>query len=270
MTKAHVENLSVHSVAPRPWDAAGIAGGAQLRLLSDDPANGAMTGVIELPAGFDSQVALATEVDLQCFVLDGRLQLGDIVLPPGGYCYHPSGSPIGRFRSLLGARVLIIASASPTFRTTAKSTLPPTAIALVDSFAMNWVDPLQASDPSTAFRTGICVKMLRIDPDNGGTTHLAGLLPGWYMPGMEVHPVYEENYCLCGDVHIADIAGTPGYTMTEGTFLCRPPGIAHGPVVSKNGNVNLVYAHGRLGIDYVEHPNASALIDSHLYDSAWR
>jgi len=189
-------------------------------------------------------------------VLDGRFHLGDNVLPPGGYCYHPAGSPMGRWRSPGGTRVLIIAEGSPAFRATTASTLPPTAIALVDSFALNWVDPLKASDPSTEFRTGICVKMLRIDLDTGGTTHLAGLLPGWYMPGMEVHPVYEENYCLCGDVHIAEIAGKPGYTMTEGAFLCRPPGIAHGPIVSKNGNVNLVYAHGRLGIDYVEQRNA--------------
>lgn len=270
MAKAHVENLSVYDVAPRPWDAAGMSDGAHLRLLSDDPASGAMTGVVQFPTGFDSEVALAPDMELQCFVLDGRLQLGDTVLPPGGYCYHPPGSPMGRWRSVNGTRVLLIASGSPAFRPTSTSTLPPTAIGFVDSFALNWVDPLKASDPSTAFRTGICVKMLRADPDTGSTTHLAGLLPGWYMPGMEVHPVYEENYCLCGDVHIAEIAGKLGYTMTEGVFLCRPPGIAHGPVVCKNGNVNLVYAHGRLGIDYVEHPDASTLIDRHLYDSAWR
>jgi len=270
MAKPHVENLSIYSVAAQPWEPVGLPGGAQLRTLSEDPQNGAMTGVIELPAGFDSRVTVAPDVELQCFVLVGRLHLGDTTLPPGGYCYHPPGSPMGRWQSPSGATVLVIANGAPSFRATSVPTLAPAAIALVDSFSLNWIDPLKASDPSTEFRTGICVKMLRVDPVTGGTTHLAGLLPGWFMPGMEVHPVYEENYCLCGDVRIADIAGQPGYTMSEGAFLCRPPGIAHGPVVSKNGNVNLVYAHGRLGIDYVEHPNAQALIDAHLYDSAWK
>jgi hypothetical protein len=270
MAKQHVENLNVHAVMPRPWAPAGLPGGASVRVLSEDPVTGGVTAVVELPADFDSKLPVAPDMEIQCFVLDGRLQLGEKTLPPGGYCFHPPGSPMGQWQTRDVTRVLVIASASPSFHPTASKVCPPDAIELVDSFAAEWIDPLKAADPSTTFRTGICVKVLRVDAVTGGTTHLAGLLPGWFMPGMEVHPVYEENYCLCGDVHIADIAGHAGYTMTEGAFLCRPPGIAHGPVVSKNGNVNLVYAHGRLGIDYVEHPNAKALIDSHLYDSPWR
>jgi hypothetical protein len=94
-------------------------------------------------------------------------------------------------------------------------------------------------------------------------------MPGWFMPGREVHPVIEENYCLSGDVHVAEVAGKTGYTMVPGTYLARPAGIAHGPIVSKNGNVNLVFAHGPLGIDYVRHPDADALIRSHLEGFQW-
>ena len=70
-------------------------------------------------------------------------------------------------------------------------------------------------------------------------------------------------------MHIADVAGAPGYTMLPGTYLARPPGIAHGPIVSKNGNVNLIFAHGPLEIDYVTHPKADHLIRRHLEGFPW-
>ena len=66
-------------------------------------------------------------------------------------------------------------------------------------------------------------------------------MPGWYAHGLEVHPIFEENYCLSGDVNIGEVDGGDGYTMTEGCYLCRPPGIPHGPISSKNGNVNFCY-----------------------------
>jgi hypothetical protein len=89
------------------------------------------------------------------------------------------------------------------------------------------------------------------------------------MPGMEVHPVYEENFCLSGDVNIGEVEGGSGYTMTPGSYLCRPPGIAHGPLASKNGNVNLTYAHGRLGITYKDNPRSMDLIQRHLTNYRW-
>lgn len=270
MAKQYVENLNSHAVQPVPWQPDGLPGGAWMRVLSADPVDGAVTGIVELPADFDSGRPLETQSDFQCFVLTGRLALGDRVYGPGDYCFHPPGSPLGRWRTTGPVRALLFLGSRPGFAVARGHALPPKAVPFVDSFGMNWIDPLAAADPSTPFRTGVCVKVLRTDPDTGESTHLAGLLPGWFMPGMEIHPVYEENYCLSGDVCVADVAGSTGYTMTEGVFLCRPAGIAHGPIVSKNGNVNLVYAHGRLGIDYVEHPRATALIDAHLRDSPWR
>jgi hypothetical protein len=205
---------------------------------------------------------------MQLFVLDGSLRMGPHILEVGGYCFHPPGSPHGTWQALAPVRVLAIFEARAAFERVSREP-DQQAIPAIDTWTVPWVDPLAASAPSVDYRTGVMVKVLRVDRDTGASTHLAGLLPGWFMPGLEVHPVYEENYCLSGDVHIGLVGDKPGYTMTEGSYLCRPPGIAHGPVLSKNGNVNFCYTHGRLGIDYRSHPEGDALIRRHLLDYPW-
>lgn len=271
MAKRHVENANAHQIPAAPWGAAGLPAGAAIRVLSDDPVSGATTAILELPVGFSSGgTGLVCSTELQLFVLEGELRLGDIALASGGYCFHPADSPMGDWQCTKALRALLIIGATAHFRPARSSTLHPAAIPAIDSWALQWIDPLVASDPSTTYRTGVMVKMLREDPATGSTTHLAGLMPGWFMPGLEVHPVIEENYCLSGDVHIGLVADSPGYTMTEGVYLCRPPGIAHGPILSKNGNVNFCYTHGRLGIDYRESAQSENLIREHLRNFPWR
>jgi hypothetical protein len=74
---------------------------------------------------------------------------------------------------------------------------------------------------------------------------------------------------LSGDVNIALVDGAAGYTMTQGSYLCRPPGIPHGPISSKNGNVNFCYTPGKLGIDYEELDNDEGLIFDYLRSYPW-
>lgn len=271
MAKRHIENANAHLIPAAPWGAAGLPSGATLRVLSDDPVSGATTAILELPTEFSTLgSALACSTDLQLFVLEGELRLGDAHLSVGGYCFHPADSPLGDWHCTAALRALLILGGNASFMPTRSAIAHPNAIAAIDSWALQWIDPLAASDPSTVYRTGVMVKMLREDPETGSTTHLAGLMPGWFMPGLEVHPVIEENYCLSGDVHIGLVADAPGYTMTEGIYLCRPPGIAHGPILSKNGNVNFCYTHGRLGIDYRDEPQSEMLIRKHHRTFPWR
>lgn len=271
MSKDHVENLDAATVRPIAWSPPGLPSGAQVRYLSRDNETGGFTGILELPSLFDSGAELTTEPEIHLFVLSGTLDFDGGTHTTGGYCYFGAGSGTGRWRVSDALRAIIIVGSTPRFaplKLSSRSTRD--ANLALDSWELPWVDPLKASDPSSPFRMGVCVKILRIDSTTGASAHLAGLLPGWYMPGMEVHPVYEENYCLSGDVHIGEVGNVPGYTMTEGLFLCRPAGIPHGPIVSKNGNVNFVYAHGRLDIDYQDNPRSHALITSHLRNYPWR
>lgn len=269
MAKQHVENKNYRDVAPLPWQPQGLPAGATQRPLSTDPADGAFTGILEFDQGFRADEHRRCSAEMQFFVLDGRLRMGTDVLGPGSYCFYGAGASQSTWLAETPVRLLAIFSEEPRFEPQAGDGSVET-IRSLDTWAMQWTDPLDASDPSVPFRTGVMVKVLRVDPNTGASTHLAGLMPGWFSLGMETHPVYEENYCLSGDVCVAEVGKDPGYAMVEGAFLCRPPHIAHGPVLSKNGNVNFIYAHGRLGIDYVENLRSEELVTRHLHTFPWR
>ncbi len=271
MTKEHVENLDAPGVAPVTWNPPGMPSGAQLRPLARDPGTGGFTGLIDLPAGFDSRSALSCSGEMRLFVIDGELRMGEHGLGPGGFCFHSGGSTQGRWRSPGGARVFSVFLETPVFQAEDGDSgdAAPGAVPALDSWAMDWHNPLDASDPSERFRLGVFVKVLHVDPETQASTHLAGLMPGWYAEGMEEHPVYEENYCLQGDVHIGEIGGEAGYTMVAGSYLCRPAGIRHGPLASKNGNVNLCFTHGLLGIHYTHNARAMRIIHRHLREHPW-
>ncbi|WP_446831602.1 DUF4437 domain-containing protein [Candidatus Foliamicus sp.] len=271
MAKEHVENLAAPAVAPIAWNPPGLPPGAQLRPLARDADSGGFTGLIDLPGGFDSGSALRCAAPMRLFVIEGALLMGEHRLGPGGFCFHPAGSVQGRWRVPQGTRVFTVFLAEPDFRAHQRDSekAAPGAVPALDSWVMDWHNPLDASAPSEDFRPGIFVKVLHIDPETQASTHLAGLMPGWYAEGMEQHPVYEENYCLQGDVCIGEVGDGPGYTMTAGSYLCRPPGIIHGPLASKNGNVNLCFTHGLLGIEYSANPRAMDIIRRHLATHPW-
>ena len=270
MAFSHVEDLKLSDVKMEPWHPAGLTEGLKLQNLGEDKQSGALTGVLSMPLNW-SAAAIEVRSAFELFVLDGEINVDGAALRAGHYCFRGEGDVIGRITATSASTIIARFHRAPEWKPAAgaDSYVAPSSILSLDTWSLPWIDPLEASDPSEDYRTGVMVKMLRRDPKTGGTTHLAGLMPGWFMPGQEVHPVVEENYCLSGDVHIADVDGDPGYTMLPGSYLARPPGIAHGPIASKNGNVNLIFAHGPLGIDYVRHPDADQMIQDHFEKFAW-
>ena len=270
MAKRHIENANWRELSSEPWGHRALGNHVNHRMLTDDPVNGGYTGIIEVPRRFDSRKVLACTSEFQAFILEGTLLFDDIEMHPGTFCYYPRNSPHGRWRSSESSRFLIICDSKPSFYEAKTKIIAHNSVRMLDSWKLNWVNPLDVSDPSNEYRQGIMVKVLRTNPETGASTHLAGLMPGWFANGLEKHPIFEENYCLSGDVNIATVDGAEGYTMTEGSYLCRPPGIPHGPISSKNGNVNFCYTPGKLGIDYQDIEDNDYLIHDHLRNYPWR
>jgi len=199
--------------------------------------------------------------------------MGDQRLQPGSFCFYPNGVTQPEWRAQTACQLFAIFGAKPEYIEATESASgadTDATVACLDSWAMDWFDPLSASEPSVAFRPGIFVKVLRHDPATGTSTHLAGLMPGWYAEGIEVHPVREESFIISGDVNIATVDGKPGYTCTVGSFYSRPAGVPHGPLASKNGNVGIVHTEGLLGIDYQTDTTAVDKIMTHLKTYPWR
>ena len=143
------------------------------------------------------------------------------------------------------------------------------SVPFINSWDMDWIDPNTASAPSNPLRTGIFVKMFRTDPETGVSTYFAGMMPGWYQEGIEIHPVREESLVISGDVNIATVNGGPGYTCRVGGFYSRPAGIPHGPISTKNGNVGIIHSSGLLGIDYQNEPKSKEMIFGHFLKHPW-
>lgn len=273
MARPQTENLNYADVAPEPWLPAGLPSGIGIRSLNEDTDSGAITAVLEVPADWEWSGSGYCNADQDLFVLDGTIQIGDHQLQPGGFCFYPSGVVQSPWRAETDCRLFVIFNNRPEFMAATDSAPGADVGACVpylDSWAMDWFDPTSASAPSVAFRPGIFVKVLRVDPSTGTSTHLAGLMPGWYAEGIEVHPVREESIIISGDVNIATVGGEPGYTCTVGGFYSRPAGVPHGPLASKNGNVGIVHTEGLLGIDYQTDDSAMDRIMTHLKTFAWR
>jgi hypothetical protein len=272
MTRPQTENLNVANIDPVSWAPAGLPEGLQARIFNRDDDNGALSAIIEARQGWRSEQSGFCQADQEFFVLDGALRQGDHILTSGGFSFYPKGTLQPDWEVIETCRIFVMFDAEPVYVTADTALLGAKIeqqVPFLDSWAMDWFNPLNASDPSTAFRPGIFVKILRQDPDTGTSTHLAGLMPGWYMEGVEVHPVREESLIISGDVNIAEVSGKPGYTVTVGGYYSRPAGIPHGPLTSKNGNVGLVHSDGLLGIDYQDNPNATNLIMKHLKNYPW-
>jgi len=272
MARPQTENLNAFDVPRKAWKAKGLPAGAEIRELCRDPDNGAVSALIHLPKGWALPSAYCA-ADQDFFVFEGEVTVGGEKLVNGGFCFYPAGVAQGGWTVAADATVYVIYNREPEFAAATDSqpgAAPHKVVKGKDTWAMEWFDPLSASKPSMKFHPGIFVKELRVDPDTGTRTHLAGLMPGWFAEGIEVHPVREESLVISGDVHIGLVQGKPGYTLGVGGFYSRPRGIAHGPLASKNGNVGIVHCEGLLGIDYHTDPRAEQIIMDHLKSHPWK
>ena len=273
MARPHTENLNSFDVTPTAWRPDGLPRGIMIRILNEDDRTGAVTAVLEVPAGWCWNGVGYCSADQDFFVLDGAIRIGGQWLENGGFCYYPGGVAQGGWETNRGCRLYAIFNDRPAFSDANESTVDARSdltVPFLDSWAMDWFDPLAVSKPSVALPPGIFVKVLRQNPETGASSRLTGLMPGWHAEGIEVHPIREESLCISGDVNLGMVDGKPGYTLTMGSYYSRPPGISHGPLSTKNGNVGLVHTDSILGIDYQTHPSAWQMIIEHLRSYPWK
>ena len=209
---------------------------------------------------------------MDLFVFEGVLRQGDNEMSSGGFSYYASGVLQKGWEALEDCSLYAIFDDKPVFHAadvSAAGAAEEKTVPFIDSWDMDWIDPTSASAPSNPLRPGIFVKMFRTDPDTGVSTYLAGMMPGWFQEGIEVHPVREESLVISGDVNIATVNGGPGYSCRVGRFYSRPAGIPHGPISTKNGNVGIIHSTGLLGIDYQDEPRSKDMIMDHLKSFPW-
>jgi quercetin dioxygenase-like cupin family protein len=225
-----------------PWqdataEAPGLAPGTQLRVLSRDPDDGAMTCLWRIPAGW-TQPAFALAADEELFVLAGSLDEEARHVPHGCYGFRPSGHRHPAVRSAGGALVLAMWSATP--RGSGAGRLEPGA-----AMPVPWIDTHEMVEQPTPVEgpvPGINVRILRQDPVTGGMTLIVAIPPRWEEPRSEHHDCVEESYKLSGEIWLRE--NQRPHTLAAGDYFFRPPRIKHGPMRTAKGTTSLIRFSG--------------------------
>jgi hypothetical protein len=243
--RPHIEFIDALAVPSEPMTDGPLAG-AHRRLLSEDDETGAWTGIVSLDAGTTVDLgALGCPVEL--FALRGHVSLDGSTVGEGVYAYVPSGGS-RPLRTEADAQLLaMVEPAAPA------SDEP---IHVIDTSTMRWAAPeLDADVPP-----GIVIKLLRVDPDSGDWTWVAGVAPGWQEERAEIHPTVEECLMLRGDV----LLGARG-VMTAGSYFWRPGMVEHGPMLSRDGGLFFFRTKGGgMDVTHVPVPNWKEMVDEYV------
>lgn len=227
-----------------PLPAEGWPYGAEAKVLSRDPSDGAFTGIVRLRAGYRRWAGHHT-ADIEVFVLSGSLRLGDGVKGYGWFGYLPAGVTSSAWTAESDVELLLCArTGAPHFKPEPGPVTSHEGVIAIDTETVEWT---VSGRPGIA--PGLSHKLLRYNPETGEGTFLGAAVPTWRSPYLEFHHTIEEIYAVSGDITL----GNSG-RMDAGSYLWRPPFITHGPFHSDQGAVIYVWTDGEL----VNHPPASS------------
>jgi len=237
--RPHIEFIHAEHAPLQPWPVGTSGTGA--RTLSSDPETDAATLFVSLPVGWEASVGRFT-ADVECYILQGRLTIGEYRLSRHTYCFFPAGVALGRWQALSPVTLIWFTYGAVALEAgleDAPGAQRRRLIMALDSSALPWSNPITPGFPPGAMR-----KQLRVDPDTGAGTWLLGVLPQWRESRIEMHPVVEEAFVLQGEMV------TDRGVMTAGCYFWRPPHIPHGPFHTDAGALILFRTDGYLHTFY--------------------
>lgn len=225
MARSWVEFVQAQHIPWQPHDLWGLAPGVEMRLLSRDDDNGAVSMLVRYPAGYGIPAG-TLPVDVEFLVIDGSLTIDGQDYCHLCFAHLPAGFQRGALASPSGAVVLTFLSADPT-GVTAPATYDPARLVLrADAYQVPYTGNFHPEFPPGAGR-----KLLYKDPVTGDVSWILGTLPVRWAERSEIHPTVEEMYLLSGEVH-----ANRG-VMRPGAYFWRPPEVPHGPFGTLTGNL---------------------------------
>ena len=211
-------------------------GGARQRNLSyDEEIGSASTRVVfdrawSRPAGYH-------HADVEWFIQQGQVKLGDRLLGKGGYFRAPAGLRVPEVHVAPGTEILIFREYgdwgfSPSKKDRAKfiprggntASSEPGELTVVETQRMEWMPNLYEGDSQRFLK----LKILYLDPsspdnnNSGFVSIVCWAPPGWSDNRMVHHPVFEEAYSLEGEM-VYNFG-----TLGPGGYFFRPAKVKHG------------------------------------------
>jgi len=242
--RKHVEFIHFEEAPWQPLEVAGLAPGCEIRILSQDSGDGALSGILRVPAGWQHEQPFTATAPEQLFILSGDLHKGEYTYTDQAYSYRPAGAPHGPMWSEKGCEAVVMWDKAFEIQPGEKGH-ENGMIGCIDTINTHW-QPTIAEGP----QAGIMVKMLRHVPGNDEMTFLTGIMPHWKELRQEHHHCVEESFKLTGDLNLNTDLGDK-MNMTANCYFYRPPFIKHGPMYTRNGTMSLIRVSSKLVNHYM-------------------
>jgi hypothetical protein len=239
--RKHIEFIRYEEAPWQPLEVPGLAPGLQIRVLSKDLNDGALSGILQIPAGWRQEGSFTSSAPEQLFILSGDLHKGEYTYTEQCYSYRPAGAPHGPMWSENGCQTIVMWDGAFDIKPLAAGAPePPGMLGCIDTIKTHW-QPTIAEGPNA----GIMVKVLRQVESNGEMTFITGIMPHWYESRQEHHHCVEESFKITGDMNLNLNLGDK-MLMTEECYFYRPPYKKHGPMYTKTGTMSLIRVSSKL------------------------
>jgi len=236
--RPHVEFIHSEDLRWHPAELPLGHGQARQQNLCYDEENGAASTKVRFDGDWRRSAGYHA-ADTEWFVLDGAVRLGERTLTRWGYFRAPAGLCVPDLEVAAGTEVLLFReygdeafTASDADRSSFipaggnAATERPGELTVVSSGDDDpgWIENIYEGDAQSAMR----LKMYYHDPSppedhaKGWLTNLCQGPAGWFGPGLEHHPCFEEAYLL---------EGSMDYNfgrMHAGGYFFRPAYVKHG------------------------------------------
>lgn len=222
-----------------PLPIQGLPDGVRVKILSLDASSGACTLLVEMSRNLSRLEKGFYTSDLEIFVLDGELKIGEKVLTSRCYGFIPAGMAYAPVETREGCTALFFFDRSPDFTVSDKSkpkAKVETYIGCKSYYEEGWDvgnvrDDFKSSPP-------LFLKVLRQDEETGARTWITGVIGGHPRYAWQVHPMWREGFLLEGEYTIAECLqqGKQVVTYQPDGYFFRPANIPHvGPESGPNG-----------------------------------
>lgn len=224
----------------RPLSLSGVPA-AEFKQLSFDDKTGARTLLVKLPPGW-KQAPGYHSADLEMFVVDGGIRIGDKPMGRYSYAYYPAGYAHS-FSTEKGATVLEFWSGAPDYVQSATSKAGSKTDSAINGLIYSDI-PTKDPDSLPKFRdepvmknSPVHVKLLRRDPGTGEVTWIETIPGGTrVMVGEGKLPLWssskswKEGFLIAGDMTMAECLpqGQAAGAYAPNGYFFRPAGIRHG------------------------------------------
>ena len=260
--RKHIEPFVDRDVSFKRLELKGIPTGYNYKMLSIDEDSGACTMSVQWDAGYKQPPSVSYS-DLEIFIMDGAMKIGEKICAKGEYFFVPRGVSLPAFSTDSGCFALVMYNDSEPHILESDEDVEGAnregLVQLASYAGMPWQVPTLF--PQTA--SGCLLKLLRFDEKTHAMTFLYSMTPGFQQDNISYHDCAEEAYHVWGTSWMMQFGDLP-----TGGYFWRPAYVNHGSFYSEHGILGFGRTDGDLHNHF--HHNAYSKPDENADRAAAR